>query len=210
MLIGVAGFKNAGKDTVGRYLVERYNFERFAFADILKKSVAALFDIPLEDIDKYKNDPQLMVAIGWENEPEKKFEGQPSKMWSPMKSMTFREFLKFYGTESHRDIFGFDFWLDQVLPQPGKNHQGWTTQKQFHQKQFHHNKRIVVTDVRFENEAKRIVDLVGYVVRVSRPGVGGEEHRSEIIGFPVDYELENDGTFVDLFKQVDKMMERWQ
>ena len=101
MIIGLSGFRGSGKDTVAAYLVKEHEFERRAFADPLKRSVAALFNIPFSDIDKMKNDPKCDVSL------------------NPLVAMTFREFLQRYGTEAHRDVFGEDFWLEYTLPANG-------------------------------------------------------------------------------------------
>lgn len=56
---------------------------------------------------------------------------------------------------------------------------------------------IVITDVRFKNEADYISSIGGVVVRVTRPGVGPwNDHVSEteIESIPADYVFINDGT----------------
>ena len=105
MIIGLSGEKESGKDTIAAYLVKRYEFERKAFADPMKRSIAALFNIPFKDVDTLKNDKKALVSLttypGYRTE------------------MSFRGFLQRYGTESHRDIFGEDFWLEYTLPVGG-------------------------------------------------------------------------------------------
>ena len=56
MILGLNGLKGSGKDTVGAHLIKEHGFERRSFADPLKKSVAALLDIPYHEIDKWKNE----------------------------------------------------------------------------------------------------------------------------------------------------------
>ena len=195
MLIGINGFKRAGKDTVGKILTENHDFKRLAFADLLKMSVAALFDIPVGWIDRYKDDPTCYVAIGWKGEPEQKFEGQPSKMWTPMVEITLREFLKRYGTESHRDIFGDDFWIEQLF----KERQG---------DKWHRGGRYCVTDARFDNELRFIQAVGGFNVRVERPGLNPDEHRSEQIPSPdlIFTTIDNSGDLEYLSYEVSKTL----
>lgn len=95
MLIGINGFKGAGKDTVGQILVDEWGFTRKSFAAKLKESVAALFDITIEDVDRYKDLNADVVLLG--------------------KPMSFRVFLQRYGTEAHRNVFGDKFWINHVL-----------------------------------------------------------------------------------------------
>ena len=194
MLIGINGFKGAGKDTVAAYLVKNHGFTRLAFADLLKLSVATLFNIPIDWIDTYKDEPNCYVAIGFKNDPAPSFnqiEGQPSKMWSPMTEMTLREFLKRYGTESHRDVFGDDFWIEQLF----KERMG---------SEWHRGSRYCVSDARFENELRFIRDLDGFNVRVMRPGLTADEHRSEQIPSPdlIFTTIDNSGDFHHLEEEV--------
>jgi hypothetical protein len=181
MLVGLCGLKNSGKDTVGAYLVKNHGFERRAFADKLKESAAALFDIEPWQLDEWKNDPGFTVQIR-----------QLRTTKTPKQShMTIREMLQRYGTEAHRDIFGEDFWLDATLPVQG----------------FYAGRAIVVTDCRFENELERITLLGGHTVYVDRPAPLEENpHRSESV-LLADYTLVNDGTIEELYQRVEKMLE---
>src|SRR5215471_233675 len=187
MIIGLSGQKQSGKDTVAAYLVKEHGFERKAFADPLKQSVAALLGIPFSDVDRLK-DSNRLVGVGPIGEPEY----EQWIIYAGIKALTFREFLQRYGTEAHRDVFGQDFWLDYTLPVQG----------------FYPGRAIVVTDVRFANEANRVRELGGMVVKVHRNGDPYEQdqHRSEVIDFDWDYLIENDGTFSDLYSNVEDML----
>lgn len=198
MLIGINGFKGSGKDTVASYLVKNHGFTRLAFADLLKLSVAALFDIPVKWLDDYKDDPNCYVAIGWKGEPGEKFEGQPSKMWSPMVELTLRDFLKRYGTESHRDVFGNDFWIDQLFKYE-RTHSEW-----------HRGDRYCISDARFANELRAIIELGGFNVRVVRPGLKADEHRSEQIPSPdlIFTTIDNSDDFHHLHEQVNSALSK--
>src|SRR4051812_5088987 len=103
MIIGLTGSKGSGKDTIAAYLIKEYRFERRAFADPMKKSVAALFDIPPWEVDNFKLDSTCYVAVGFHNKPDElegefvnrkgdiSYKYQPAKMWSPVRELTFRE-----------------------------------------------------------------------------------------------------------------------
>lgn len=193
MIIGLAGLKQSGKDTVASYLIKERGFERKAFADPLKQSIAALFDIPFADVDKLKNDPSVTVCLipTWIADESS---GTPTAaIGSWMRQMSFREVLQRYGTEAHRDIFGQDFWIDITLPVQG----------------YYPGRAIVVTDVRFKNEAKRIKDLGGVVWGIDRPGLVSEDtHASEVIDFRVDQLIVNDGTIDELFAKVEDLLSK--
>lgn len=182
MIIGLAGEKGSGKDTVAAYLVKQYQFERRAFADPLKKSVAALLDIPFFQIDKFKNDDTVKVSVHHDEDGYLR----------NIKSQTFREFLQKFGTESHRDVFGVDFWVDQTLPKDG----------------YYHGRKIVITDCRFDNEVERIRHLGGKIVRIHRRGIepGIDSHQSERFDFIADYDIFNDDTLDDLWTATEEIL----
>jgi len=181
MLIGMSGFKGSGKDTVGAYLVKEHGFERRAFGDKIKQSVAALMDIPYEAIEKWKNEPDVCVTIHDTEVPGSCYAQQ-----------TFRSFLQKFGTESHRDVFGDDFWVNALLPVGG----------------FYAGRAIVITDCRFKNEFERIKTLGGFVVRVDRFQNPWEAHRSELefLDWVPDMILKNNGTTEQLFIAVETML----
>lgn len=181
MLIGLVGKKGSGKDTVGAYLVKGHSFERKAFADLLKKSVAELFDIPYHEIEKYKNDNSAIITLSMED--------------GLVRKLTFREFLQYYGTESHRDVFGEDFWVDYLLPFDG----------------FYAGRNIVITDCRYKSEADRIRALGGFVVKIEKPTPlsAQDHHRSEVqadVGH-IEYRIHNDGTIDELFTETERMLD---
>src|SRR5215471_10050535 len=188
MIIGLCGLKQSGKDTVAAYLVKNHGFERKAFADPLKRSVAALFDIPFSEIDKLKNDEEILVGIGKIGEPE-------YDQWIQFmgtRAMSFRELLQRYGTEAHRDVFGDCFWVDITLPVQG----------------FYPGRAIVVTDVRFREEAERVQFLGGRIIYVQRDEaalVEKDQHRSEDIDFAnlIDGSISNNGTLEELYNAVE-------
>lgn len=70
---------------------------------------------------------------------------------------------------------------------------------------------IVVTDVRFKNEADKIRHLGGVVWRVERPGVGpvnSHISESQMDGYSYDAIINNDGSLDDLVEKVRGLM--WQ
>ena len=73
---------------------------------------------------------------------------------------------------------------------------------------------IVVTDVRFDNEAQQVLDLGGVVIEVVRPGTGLEgeagKHASEagVDADLIDLTLYNDGSLVELHARLDGLLRR--
>lgn len=181
MLIGLNGRIGAGKDTVGTYLVENYGFERKSYAAKLKEATAALFDMSVDQLENLKIAQNAgIIKCGPEG--------------YPIGSLTWREILQRMGTEVGRDIFGEDFWVDQLFPAN-------TTSADF---DF---RNVVITDCRFVNEAKRILMMNGKVILIER-GISSAEHRSEhelprdmLYGIIPNYK-----TLEDLYDVVDHVM----
>jgi len=186
MLIGLNGFKNSGKDTVGNILVDKYDFKKIAFADKIKESASALFGVPIEKWDEWKNDDKIFISVFKSGE----------NIWTPSKNFeqwifSARTFLQRYGTESHRDIFGENFWIDYAL------------------KDINKLDNFVITDCRLENELKVIRDLGGSTIKIIRETNNPKDtHITELEPNTkfIDYVLYNNGTLIDLEKTVDEIV----
>ena len=84
---------------------------------------------------------------------------------------------------SARDLISEDIWVTAALSSVSKD------------------QRVVITDVRFENEAAMIKSMGGQLWRVKRSGVGPvNDHvsESEMDGYKVDQIFVNNGTLDDL------------
>lgn len=151
MIIGLHGNKRAGKDTAYSFIQSMYpHAQRLAFADKIKESLAALFGVSIREINTLKEEGGVF-----------KVESQ-----SLEHSYTWRSFAQRYGTEAHRDIFGENFWVDMILPKdPGL---------------ISDNQLLIVTDVRFKNEAERIKYLGGHIIYIDRLNLlNNDSHISE-------------------------------
>jgi hypothetical protein len=96
MIIGISGYAQAGKDSLGDALVRQCGFEKASFATPMKLMAEAID--PLVGCSRRLSD--LLREGGWERakkEPE------------------VRQFLQRLGTEGGRDIFGQDFWVEHTL-----------------------------------------------------------------------------------------------
>src|SRR5438132_6903276 len=173
MIIGLAGNKQVGKDTIGKYLVDAYGYKRYGFADNVKLALAALFNVPVSQLEQYKNDPTCKVVIGWENRTllrNAPIDAKADAMWFPMVSMTLREAMQRMGTEVGRDLWGKDFWIDLDFP---KQIGEWIVTNLI--------TNVVITDVRFENEVQRIKEMGGqiWLVRKEITEQSQDTHESE-------------------------------
>ncbi len=92
-----------------------------------------------------------------------------------------RRFLQRLGTEGVRDVLGQDTWV------------------QLAERSMPVGKSVIVTDVRFANEAEMIRRLGGKLIRIRRPGFKPEvTHASEEYPFEPDETILNDGTIEEL------------
>ena len=169
MIIGITGHAQHGKDTTGRYLVERYGFHRYAFADQLK-SMALVLD-PLVNSEEWGEHVRLSRMVDYGGWDEAK------------KDPEVRRFLQVLGTEAVRDHLGQDSWVealalkmeqDKVASRIAAPVVDWVPLTFFED--------VVVTDVRFHNEADAIRRWSGALWRVERPGFDnglGTDHPSE-------------------------------
>ena len=90
-----------------------------------------------------------------------------------------------------RQLFGEDFWIVQVLRKIGPTD------------------KVVITDVRFKNEADIITMLNGQVWRVNRPEVGpinGHVSESDMDVYTADHTIDNSGSISDLKDMVGKLL----
>lgn len=162
-LIGLNGRLHSGKDSACDAIVEIASpsrVQRAAFADKLKMSACAALGIPFTDAA----DAVRICNMLKEKASINVFTWADEGVIGMDHVLTGREYLQWYGTESHRDIFGTDFWVDALLPKPSKHWERYEPYNQPYLNQaFPDADVVVITDVRFPNEAERILDLGGEV-----------------------------------------------
>lgn len=114
--------------------------------------------------------------------------------WEGVKesSTDVRELLQRFGTEVVRTMFGDNFWVDYTM----------------HLAEAH--EFVVVSDVRFKNEADAIRAAGGAVWRIDRPGTGaanGHSSENDLDGYEFDFTVNNVGTIEVLHNVVDFIIE---
>lgn len=184
--IAIMGKARSGKDSLAEALVEHYTFTRLAFADPLREAALKLDPIvetTLERDDWLETErlSQAVAAMGWERAKDRYPE--------------VRRILQRMG-QGVRD-FEEDFWLDILLRKVDGSDKL--------------NMPVVVTDVRYPNEAWALRDRGFLMVRAIRPYVRGNmsarymmpataaAHPSEtaLDSFSADVTLHNNFTLAD-------------
>jgi len=156
-IVGFHGQLGSGKDTAAERMAQMVKLPhvRIAFADKLKASAAALFDVDPELWNEWKNDPDVVVYL---TDGYREINSDYGNLQEPnvIAELNARQFLQRFGTEAHREIFGYDFWVDQAL-------------KEIDGKVFPNPILVTITDVRFENEFEAIKNRGGVVIHVVGP-----------------------------------------
>lgn len=174
-IIGLTGKKRAGKDSAASFMD---GYKKISFADPMREIMYRLCIIPEGwDYNENKEDEVLilfddlnlnvrMIVIGdilLKNEEEKE------SLYSFIKTFknrlfSAREFLQKLGTEWVRKTISEDLWVNYSLKK-AKQTEG----------------NVVFADVRYDNEAKAIIDAGGEVVLIKRKGQeeSGDTHESE-------------------------------
>lgn len=178
LILGVTGKKRSGKDTFASRLVTEHGFTRLAFADALKQTM-----IDLDPIVECGNGYGALESVRLTDVLG------PDLDWELAKEMPeVRRLLQAHGV-ALRDHVDPNVWVNAValkaeqIPGP-----------------------VVVTDVRFPNEADWITQVGGTLVRVIRPSlVSTDEHISEtaLDSRPANVVVVNDRDVPYLYKQAD-------
>lgn len=183
IVIGVTGFKHAGKSSIAKYLSRRFGFARMRFAHPMKEMLRAFL--------RARGCPEDVI--------EEMIEGSLKEVPSPyLNGRTPRHAMQTLGTEWGRDQMHEDLWLDawgdslSTIPPDCP---------------------VVVDDCRFENEFDRIRQLNGQIWRVVRPlnrAQKNDLHASEInqVELVADEVIVNNNTMAQLFVRVDAAFHR--
>ena len=103
-----------------------------------------------------------------------------------------RQLMQTLGTEWGRHVVHKDIWVNKALETA----------------RLMSNPNIVITDVRFDNEAFAIHDDDGIVIRINRKdaqAVAAHASEAGVSGELIDHNLYNDSTFEALHFQIDEL-----
>lgn len=205
-LVGFNGFKGSGKNTSANILSEIYGdgsgvVYQIGFADRVK--IAAARALGFLDAT-----PRECIALMDAAKERWLIDYRTEDDVVQLGTITGRQYLQNIGVEM-RKLFGEDFWVDQVLPQPLLPGDSPGPRTEYLYERYPDVDCLAITDLRFENEAKRILDLGGEVWRVNNPSCESDGHDSEqmLPDSCVTYEIDNSGSINDLELEVERAMD---
>jgi hypothetical protein len=195
-IIALTGPAGAGKDSVADALHHLAGFQRVAFAGALYAEVCIAFGVPLKYLQTRETKELPMPALALMQSYDQRFvravlARNPDTCVTTARSP--RWVMQQWGTE-YRRAQDPEYWtrrVERVIDQSKA-------------------KFIVITDVRFENEAQLVQRLGGTLWRVERPGHGvTTDHASDTTGaeWPCSAVILNDGDLDDLRLSVAQALE---
>jgi hypothetical protein len=195
--IALCGLAGVGKDTVADTLVTHAGFTKMAFADALRREVAAAFRLGgyehiLSDRPN-KERPQALLALCQCTDAAfvelvAAHEQTPSHYEFMRRFRSPRQILQLWGTE-YRRTQQPDYWSGRAV-------------HRIDAMRASGRERIVITDCRFANEAATVRKLGGEVWQVVRPGAaiveGGHASQNDGTNLQPDLALYNGQSINDL------------
>lgn len=143
MIIGLSGIAGSGKDTVANLIIKNHkNWVKTSFAKSMKDAVAGMYGLPREMLEG-------------DTKESREWREQPVEFWGEklgIENLTPRQILQFFGTGLVRAHVNPDFWVYRTEFELDKLTSG--------------GGNVLVTDVRFPNEAEMIKSKGGQIWHV--------------------------------------------
>ncbi|MFF3312474.1 hypothetical protein [Streptomyces sp. NPDC002952] len=190
--VGIIGRARVGKDTAGKWLVDERGYRRVGFADALKE--AAL-----------KVDP--IVHATAERSSAYGYGGEVVPVWDA-ETHYLSDIVRRMGWEAAKDEFPEvrrilqelgasiraldpEFWLRIALAKTQEANEAGVP--------------VVITDVRYPNEAESLRRAGFHLLHIERPGVPQLDHESEgaLTADDADYTVRNDGDVYQFLSMVE-------
>lgn len=177
-IIGLAGRAGTGKSTIARLLCEQHAFVEVSLAEPIKRALAAMLDLPRAAFDDRDFKDLPITCLG---------------------NTTPRRLMQTLGTGWGRQMIADDIWLTLARQR---------IDRLTAQAERLHISGIVVSDLRFDNEADLVRDMGGTVWHIVRPAPPVQAHRSEagIAAQPGDRTLDNTGPVDRLETTLDHLL----
>lgn len=179
---------------------------KVSFAGALKEMLSVLLRVPVEKFEDRDFKENVFIDFNdlsfHKREDLKRYQIlSDSKFSRKIKEGTIdvranllsvRQLLQYWGTQICRFYLGENIWTLATLKSV-------------------ENQNIIISDLRFKNEASAVQRNNGIVVYIDRPGHIPGSHQSEIECFEmyeknqVDFVIHNDGSLKDLFNKIKKL-----
>jgi hypothetical protein len=184
-MYGLTGEMGSGKTTVSDYLVKHYGFDEMAFANPIKQ-IAIIMGF--RHIDVYGTQKDKMLI-------------------NPNMGISGREFMQKFGTEGMREM------MPAILPNLDLGYFGSPWIKILDNQIKNRMEEglmnpVVISDVRFLNEADYLLNNHNCLIRIIRPSENRNcEHKSEseLSEIEASLTIVNDGSLQDLYAKIDKL-----
>lgn len=180
--VGLTGLPAVGKDTMADLLVREFDFRKVAFADPVYREIARAFEVPESLLRQRGGKEKAQPWLDLDFCHDREFAALVTKNTVlDQNCLSPRMALRWWGTE-YRRAANPSYWIEQL--------EAWV-------RECRHDK-IVVSDVRFENEAELVRSYSEpRVVHLSRAGVIADHlrHASDepVLVHDTDTYLANDG-----------------
>lgn len=170
--IGLTGRKGSGKDTAANYLCHNYGFQRIAFADAVREEAEAAFGLPAGFLNEIPHAKRENPRFYLSDCSDADFVRVVQQINPALEMLSYRTLLQYWGTE-YRRAQDKHYWTNKV-----KDFLEGSTAS------------VVVTDVRFPDEANMLLELGSVLVEVRpvgvEPALSADSHVSEAGGIPAD------------------------
>jgi len=177
MLIAIHGFKQSGKDTLANVLVSEFGYTKVAFADRLKQALHVIFEVPKKQLWGSDHDKQQLTKVAWSD-----LSGIERAERDHPNFLSVRELMQIFATEICRSKIP-SIWYKYL--------------------NLEESERLVISDLRFENEAAFLRVHRALLIKVKRPSALGGEHASEagLLDEGMDHVLMNDTDLESFLKK---------
>jgi len=197
-IIGLTAKKGSGKDTFADYLVENHGYVKLSFAQYIKESAKVLFQ--------------------WTDEH---FEQDKKEIKDEYWNISPREFLQQFGTDFLRcqDILNSEelkIYNDTKIVLSGKKKFTFHIKRlNLHITELYKfnsiNNKIVISDIRFEDEYEYVKKLGGTIIKIERSNIKDNiysQHESETFfdKFKEDYLIENIFSLDSFYNEIEHLL----